>query len=76
MDGLSLALLGQLGPPGLLAGLVVWGVRLIMIGRLIPGRTHDERIKDLKEAIRAKDETIAERERQISILMGRAQEPG
>ncbi len=71
MESLPLALLGQLGPTGLLAGFVV----LLMTGRLISRTVHLDRVNDLKRAITALEATVAERERQISILMGRPQVP-
>jgi hypothetical protein len=40
-------------------------------GWLIPRRTHLDRVADLKAAIAALEETVHERETQISILLGR-----
>ena len=65
MDPLALLAL-QGGPWGLvgLAVLSVWR------GWLIPRSTHRERVADLKAAIDAQAKTIAERDKQIGILLG------
>ncbi|HEX8106115.1 MAG TPA: hypothetical protein VF516_00240 [Kofleriaceae bacterium] len=68
---LPLDLLGQLGPSGLLAGYIVSQ----MTGRLISRTVHLDRVNDLKAAIAALEATVAERERQIGILMGRPRDP-
>lgn len=44
---------------------------LVMFGWLIPRWTHRERIADYKAALKASEATVAERERQISIMLGR-----
>jgi len=46
-----------------------------MTGRLISRTVHLDRINDLKAAIAALEATVKERERQISVLMGRPQGP-
>lgn len=68
---LPVALLGQLGPSGLLAGFVV----LLMTGRLVSRTVHLDRVNDLKAAIAALEATVAEQKQQISALMGRPQAP-
>lgn len=68
---LPLDLAGQLGPSGLLAGYIL----AQMTGRLISRTVHLDRVNDLKATIKALEATLAERERQISILMGRPQVP-
>jgi hypothetical protein len=40
-------------------------------GWLIPRRTHLDRVGDLKAAIAALEETVAEQKQQIGILLGR-----
>lgn len=55
-----------------------WGVLLftamsIIRGWLIPRRTHLDRVGDLKAAIAALEETVAEKDRQLAILLGRRQ---
>lgn len=71
---LPLATLALQGGP---SGLVAMFVALMAFGRLIPRSTHRERIDehlariaDLKAAIAAQSETIAERDKQIGILLG------
>jgi hypothetical protein len=59
----------------LLVSLFIWIVRLVMTGRLISRTVHLDRVNDLKAAIAALEATVTERERQISILMGRPQGP-
>lgn len=58
----------QGGPWGLLALLVVFGW-------LIPRSTHRDRIADLKDTIATQKATIAEKDEQIAILLGRTREP-
>lgn len=66
------------GSPWVLLGAVVFFlVRSLVSGTLITRREHDNRVGDLKEALTAKDktidaqrDTIAEREKQVSILLG------
>ncbi len=53
---------------GSLGALVV--VSLVR-GWLIPRRTHLDRVGDLKAAIAALEETVAEQKQQIGILLGR-----
>ena len=59
--------------------LLAWVVVAIVLGRLIPRKTHEDRINDLKNsfgaAIRALEETVEEKDRQIAILLGRPREP-
>jgi len=70
-----LPLAGEVGPWALLVSLFVWIVTLVMTGRLISRTVHLDRVNDLKAAIAALEATVAERERQISVLMGRPQGP-
>lgn len=70
--------LGPLALQGGPWGLISFGVLSILRGWLIPRRTHMDRVADLKAAIKALEATVAEREKQISILLGRpspAKEP-
>lgn len=53
-----------------LVPLVVLVVTSLIRGWLIPRRAHDERVRDLKEAHAALQAALAERERQIGILLG------
>lgn len=70
MDPLaSLALQG--GPWGLV-GLVV--VSLIR-GWLIPRTTHREIVGRLENAIKALEATVAEREKQVGLLLARGKDP-
>ncbi len=65
-DSLStLAIQG--GPWGLVSLYTV----SVLLGRLIPRRTHLDRVGDLKEAIAALEETVAELKQQQALLMGR-----
>lgn len=48
---------------------------LVLRGWLIPRWWHRERVADLKAAITALEATVAEREKQIGILLGRQREP-
>jgi hypothetical protein len=73
--GLRDALIGQVAPWTLLVSLFVWIVTLVMTGRLISRTVHLDRVSDLKAAIAALEATVKERERQISVLMGRPQGP-
>lgn len=64
-------------PWALLAAVVFYLVRALVTGGLVTRREHENRVADLKEALTAKDktietqrETIGERERQVSILLG------
>ena len=63
--------LAQTGP----WGVIVFGVVSILRGWLIPRRVHLDRVADLKAAIDAQRETIAEQKQQIGILLGRPKEP-
>lgn len=56
-------------------GVIVFGVVSILRGWLIPRRVHLDRVADLKAAIDAQRETIAEQKQQIGILLGRVKEP-
>lgn len=47
----------------------------VMTGWLIPRWTHLERVRDFKETIASQKATIAERDKQIDILLGRVKEP-
>ena len=69
------ALIGQVAPWTLLVSLFVWIFTLVMTGRLISRTVHLDRINDLKAAIAALEATVKERERQISVLIDRPQEP-
>lgn len=56
------------GGPWALVGIFVLSV---FRGWLIPRRTHEDRVSDLKAAIAALEETVHEQKTQISILLGR-----
>lgn len=64
-------LAAKAGPWGIVALVVVSLIR----GWLIPRRTHVDRVEDLKAAITALQATVAEREHQVAVLLGRAREP-
>lgn len=65
-DSLS-TLAVQGGPLGLVSLCVV----SILRGWLIPRRTHQDRVGDLKAAIAALEDTVSEQKQQIALLMGR-----
>jgi hypothetical protein len=64
----SLAQLAIQGGPW---GLVSLCVVSILRGWLVPRRVHLDRVSDLKATIAALEATVAEREKQVSILLGR-----
>lgn len=67
--------MGEVGPwltPGGVLLLLAWSV---VRGWLIPRAWHQERIGDYKAALDAQKETIAEKDRQLSILLGMSREP-
>jgi hypothetical protein len=69
VESLALLALRDVGP-WVFVGLSVW------FGWLIPRSTHRERVADLRAAIAAQEKTLAERDRQIGILLGlRGKEP-
>ena len=57
----------QGGPWGLVSLFVV----SILTGRLIPRRSHLDRVGDLKDAIGALEDTVVELKQQNAMLMGR-----
>lgn len=70
--------LGALAVQGGPWGLVGFGVLSLMRGWLIPARTHDrivtlinQRAEDYKAAYETERNTVAERERQLGIVLGR-----
>ena len=65
----SLSAVALQGGPWTLISLFVLS---ILRGWLIPHRTHQDRVSDLKAAIAALEETVAEKDKQISILLGRS----
>ena len=64
----SLSAIALTGGPWTLVSLFVVS---ILRGWLIPRRTHQDRIGDLKAAIAALEDTVAEKDKQLSILLGR-----
>lgn len=56
-------------------GIVALAVISLIQGWLIPRRTHEDRVADLKATIAALEATVAERERQISIMLERVKAP-
>ncbi len=67
----TVAVLAQGGPSALL-GLVILS---IVRGWLIPKTTHEREIGYRERTITALEATVAEREKQIAILLGRLREP-
>ena len=64
----SLSAAALTGGPWTLVSLFVLS---ILRGWVIPRRTHQDRVSDLKAAIAALEETVVEKDKQISILLGR-----
>jgi hypothetical protein len=50
-------------------------VTALVRGWLIPRRTHEDRVGDLRAAIKALEMTVGEQKTQISILLGGRKDP-
>ena len=51
--------------------IVAWIARRIIRGDLIPRAAHLDRVGDLRATITALEDTVAEKDRQIGILLGK-----
>lgn len=68
----SIGLIAARGGPW---GIVALAVISLIQGWLVPRRTHEDRVADLKATIAALEATVHERERQIGIMLERVKEP-